>query len=288
MALAALLLLLSITTATFGKYIHRYHRKSFSNSVKSLVTANKLLREKIDFDVSSSDDSTFVILAFGQSNSANSSNFLYESHNTIINYYKGNTFIAKEPLLGMKGGLGGSVWTIFADKLIDNRMCRNVVVIPIGISGTNINCWSSGRCNTDLVETLGLLRQKNIKATHIFWHQGEADNSRISKGNYKDRLVSIINTVREFGQDAPFYCSIASYAPKRSALTGLGIDANIQQAQIETINEMPNVLAGPNTDKLIYAIDRFDGQHFSEIGLDRYSDLLMQSVIDGAEEIQQD
>jgi hypothetical protein len=257
------------------KYEPEYYRNRFYYRIKQ----KGWLDEKLDLSELKSD-STMTILTLGQANAANSSNMHYQARRDVLNYYNGSLYKAKEPLIGA-GGFGGSVWTILADKLIDSGFCKKVIIIPIAEGGTTVENWAIGDCSQKLQTTLLDLSQHNIKLTHIFWHQGESDNGK-SKDNYKKNLSRVVKIIRSHNQNAPFYCSVATYS-FLAKNKPIGVDSSIQNAQIEFIKENTNVLGGPNTDELIYAIDRFDSEHFSEYGNIRYANLWFRAVKDHRE-----
>src|SRR4051812_1788685 len=78
-----------------------------NNQRNRLVVDKKILRS----------DSIGVILTLGQSNASNFGQGKYECHNKVFNYFDGNVYKAKEPLLGADG-VNCSVWTRLADMLI--------------------------------------------------------------------------------------------------------------------------------------------------------------------------
>jgi hypothetical protein len=215
-------------------------------------------------------DKVMIFLAFGQSNAANYGDGTYVCHNEVYNYYKGDLFRAKEPLLGPDGG-NCSVWTRVADMLIDSGLYKKVIIVPCGIGQTSIDCWAEGGCKDVLLQTLDYLRKDNIQLTHILWDQGETDNvNKTTKAQYKARLNMLVNIIREKGFNAPFFASITGYFPYAND-NPLGIDKNITDAQTEVINERADVKHGPNTDSLNLAYYRVDGVHFTEKGLDKFA-----------------
>ena len=213
-------------------------------------------------------EKTIVFLAFGQSNSADYGEGIYTCKNEIYNYYKGDLYRAKEPLLGADGS-GSSVWTRVADLMIDSGLCKKVVIIPCGIGSTSVKCWSEGDCRKKLQATLDYLKKDNIKLTYVFWDQGETDNvDKTTKAEYKARLKNVINIVRQNNFNADFYCTITSYVPFNNN-NPMGINEAITSAQKETIAEIKNVKEGPDTDSLNLAYYRFDYLHFTAHGLDK-------------------
>lgn len=273
--LKSILLIISILLNIFCiREIVKYEPSSYKNRLYFGMRQHGWLDKKLSLSELKSD-STIIILTLGQSNAANSSNSYYSPKNNVLNYYNGQLYKAREPLIGA-GGDGGSVWTILADKMIDGALCKKVIIIPIAVGSTNIENWARGECSIKLRNTLDDLNKHNIKLTYVLWHQGEANNGT-SKANYKKNLSIILKTIREKKQTAPFYCSIATYS-FLAVTKPLGIDSVIQNAQREFIYENKNVLRGPNTDLLIYAIDRHDSQHFSQFGNFRYAELWLKAI----------
>lgn len=223
------------------------------------------------------DEDTFVILTLGQSNAANCSNDVYQPKNEVYNYFNQNIYKAEEPLKGANGNGGISVWSRVADKLIDSGKCNKVVIIPIARGGTGINFWVNGGGYELLNKTLVDLKNQNIKLTHILWHQGEADNGN-DKTVYYNNLNKLLKNIREY-ENAPFYCSITSYNPTSKLTETKGIDYNIQNAQYNFINDNETVFKGVNTDLIIDAIHRFDGQHFSIYGNKLYADMWFNALM---------
>jgi len=236
-------------------------------------------REKIaDKDKIANADGTMIFLAFGQSNASDYGAGSYICKNKeIYNYYKGDLYRAKEPLLG-PDGTGTSVWTRVADMLIDSGMYKKVIIVPCGIGQTSVDCWANGSCKIQLQKTLDYLKKDNIKLTHVFWDQGETDVvDKTTKNQYKERLKAVIKIVRDEQAGAPFFATITGYCPFQNDYP-LGIDTNITQAQHEVISEVNNVKLGPNTDSINLAYYRFDYLHFTEKGLDKLAGLWYNSI----------
>ena len=230
------------------------------------------------------DGKTMIALTFGQSNAANNGQNPYTPHNTgVYNYYAGKLYKAKDPLLGATRDKG-SVWSRLGDMLIDSGLYTKVIFIPIAVGGSEIACWTMGDCAKKLQETLEILDSQHILVTHIFWHQGETDNLKnTSKAKYKEQLATILKNVRSF-QQADVYISLASYHP--SAINKpFGVDSMIRNAQKEFVKENKKVLLGPDTDKLIHAIHRYDSVHFSDYGLIGFAQLWLRAIIEKRESV---
>ena len=237
--------------------------------VKNFFHKQQFFQTTYDLEIT---DSTYVFLTLGQSNAANRSTDVYQPKREVYNYYNNKIYKAKEPLIGTVGDKT-SVWTRVSDSLVALKKCDKVVLIPIAIGNTTVEDWSNGFCSEILQNTLEELKINNIKPTHVLWHQGEANNGK-SK-NYKSELVKVLNNIRKF-TNAPFYCSIATYNPE-STLT-LGIDVELQNIQTAFIKENDDVFLGANTDELIHAIYRYDGQHFSSIGNKKYAEMWINAL----------
>jgi len=224
-------------------------------------------------------DSTAVIFTLGQSNSANHGQGTYQCRNKqIFNYCNGFVFQAQEPLIGASGN-GCNVWTRLADLLIDHQLYKKVIIIPIGIGSSAVECWSEGNCNKKLQEALQFIKNDSIRVTHIVWHQGESDNiENTPKEIYKNRLAEVLTQIRTSSITAPFYVCTATYHPSITQKWN-GIDTAIQSAQKEFVSENEGVLAGPNTDLIDLAADRYDGVHFSERGLDKFARELYKCIV---------
>jgi len=255
------------------KYFQRKKNKIEKLSeVKNIQQDSLLVDKKILYS-----ENTGIILTFGQSNSANSGQGTYKCHNEVFNYFNGNLYKANEPLLGATGD-GCSVWTRLADMLIDSGLYKKVVLIPIGIGSTSIDCWANDICNEKLIESLEQIQKDSIKITHIIWHQGESDNiENTAKDVYKAKLKKILLQIRAHGIKANFYVCVASYHPYVMDKFN-GVDSCIQSAQIEFAKENKGTKLGPNTDLINLAADRWDGVHFSKRGLDKFAKELYDKI----------
>lgn len=219
---------------------------------------------------------TFVILTFGQSGAGNNAKDYYEAKHEVYNYYNGKIYKAEEPLKGCNGNGGISVWTRFADKLIEKNLCEKVILVPIARGGTWIDFWAKKEGNKLLIETLESLKSNNLKLTHVLWHQGAADNGGDIEA-YKAGQKKILQDVRKY-TDAPFFSSINTYLLESKLKETKGIDYNLQQAQKEFIAENTDVYLGVNTDILTESYYRYDGQHFTSLGNKIYAQMWVNSI----------
>lgn len=225
----------------------------------------KTLKDKEDIVKS---DKVMVVLTIGQSNAANFGDGSYTCKHPVYNYYKGDLYMAKDPILGANGP-GCSVWTRVADRLIDSGLYKKVILVPCAIGSTSVQCWAEGDCKAQLLKTLAYLKKDNIELTHIFWDQGETDNvDKTTKAEYKKRLKQVIGMIRAEQPNAVFFSTISSYFPFNND-NPFGISAAITAAQHEVIAEDEQVKLGPNTDDLNLAYYRQQDVHFTSKGLDQ-------------------
>lgn len=246
-------------------------KSRFANRLKQ----RGLINDKVPLSMALGD-STMTMLALGQSNAGNYVNHLHTPKNAVYNYYDRQLFTASDPLIGADGN-GGSVWTVLADMVIEQRLYKKVVIISLAIGGSTVECWAHGTCRQRLEKTLADMEQDGLAATHIFWHQGESD-AEYPPQLYKQDLNTIVALLKNRHQPAPFYCAIASYSPTHIN-TATGVNPAIADAQKEFISNRQGVYQGANTDSLIQAIDRYDGQHFSEIGNLRHARLWLDAIM---------
>jgi hypothetical protein len=219
-------------------------------------------------------DKTVVALVYGQSNSANMySQRIFQSSPRIVNLFDGKCYVASDPLLGTSGG-AGSAWTLTGTKLLATGKYDNIIFVPAGIGGSEIKRWAEGgNLNPLLVDVIRATTRK-YKFTHIIWHQGEIDAQlKTTQEEYKKRFSSMLATIRGLGVDAPVYVSVASIcAPFYDT------DNPITRAQRELVSVSQHIFPGPNTDTLNSPEDRFDDCHMSYTGMQKFSDLLLQTV----------
>ncbi len=228
-----------------------------------------------------SSKKVMVVLAFGQSNSANFGETKYRPQHESYSYYRGKLYRAEDPLPGADGDRG-SVWTRLADMVIESGMYEKVVLVTIGIGATSAGCWAEGECGRYLEETLRDLAAHNIRFTHILWHQGEQDNLQCTgHAEYTAQMNRLLALIRGYGQDAPMYVSLASYQPHNFSRSF--VSEEVRQGQADFINTNSGVLLGPDTDTLVSNRDRYDGVHFSDEGLDLFAGLWFNALKENSE-----
>ena len=238
-----------------------------SSTLKDTITVKDLSKE------------TTVILVFGQSNSSNYGQSKYDCKWEVYNWYDGKIVKARDPLKGADGQ-GGSVWGRLGDKMIESGLASKVLLVPLGIGSTTVADWSKGGIHHGkLLTTLTKLEEQHINIDLIIWHQGESDNFKnTSSSDYIESFEVIRKAIIDYGVIAPIFMSIASYHPNVNSLKNknLGCDPDIQAAQHALIKNYPDIFAGVNTDKLDKSYYRYDGIHFSVLGLEKNASLWLE------------
>ena len=234
--------------------------KSGNRYIKTLDSYSS----KIQVDCLESSSNLGVLVAFGQSNSANSSKFLVPESRVpdVINYHKGKCFLASSPLLGATGKSGEWI-SLLAQELVSNGTYKSVIVMSLGIGGSPIAAWTEGSpLNKNLILNLKKI-SATYKITDIIFHQGESDARWLISSNiYITSFTSLVNSIRKIGVTAPMFLSIASYCSG----TPSDYPNNITSAQIQAINSIDGVFLGPNTDTPLNSKMRYNDCHFNKLG----------------------
>jgi len=212
------------------------------------------LQNKVEVSCPKQDSSTIVILAIGQSNSANHAEkkFSTQFPKRVVNYYLGKCFTAESPLLGASGD-EGEYLTPMADLLIANRSASQVVILSKSIGQSTISDWiKGGKLMSELVSTLHSFSTK-YEVTHVVWHQGESDFMKgTTSREYYDSFITLHNLLVAEKVHAPVYSFISTkcgYNPKWIP------DNNISIAMRQLINDGVARLA-VDTDLILLPEDR--------------------------------
>lgn len=213
------------------------------------------------------DQDSAVLLVFGQSNAANFQGQRYQGVDArVVNFSDGRCYLASSPLLGADGKYGES-WTLLGNQLISAGLYRTVILVPAGVGSSSVRQWAAGGdLNAMLLRVVRQI-QARYTITALLWQQGATDFAQhTSEERYKAGMMSLINSLREAGVGAPFYVStsslqlVASWSP----------DNPITRAQ-KALVDGRSILAGPNTDRDVLAMDRYDGLHFSASGQEKFA-----------------
>jgi hypothetical protein len=229
-------------------------------------------------------DRTAVLLVLGQSNAANygGQRFASKHGDKIVNFFDGQCYVAASPLLG-SSGTKGEYWTQLGNHLIESGKFDTVVIAPMAYSGSAVKRWArGGDLNAVLVDTLSKIKADGHAITHVLWNQGEIDYVvGISEDAYRERLLSMIDTLRGEGVTAPVYLSIASKClePGNGGTRRHSSDNPVVRAQLALSRGEGNIRRGVNTDALLDGLDRYDDCHIGGVGAEKvaqaWADILL-------------
>ncbi len=216
-----------------------------------------------------------ILLLMGQSNAANSGGreSRYRAIHDVINFnwVNGKCYRAEDPLLGTDGE-GGTIWTRLGDELIENAGYRQVVLVDIAASGTQIRTWAgeNGPARR-AVDAAQKLRHLGRRFTHVLWHQGEADWAT-PPAVYIRLFKEMATYLRTNSVEAPIFVAQSTVCAARRS-------PGIQRAQYDLPNLVENVFPGANAD----TVDRFrdrqaDFCHFKASGLAQLARLWRQAI----------
>ncbi|HVY12381.1 MAG TPA: sialate O-acetylesterase [Alphaproteobacteria bacterium] len=212
---------------------------------------------------------TAVLLAFGQSNSANYGTGRYKAaDNRVVNFFEGACYAAESPLLGADGE-GGEPWTLLGNHLTGSGVFDQVIIVPAGVGATEIRRWApEGDLHPMLMEVVRGV-QKHYRITHLLWHQGELDFVlKTPEADYARAFQALLQSLREEGVAAPIYVCRATFVPD----AGWTADNPVAAAQAKLVDGK-TVFAGPDTDRHVPAADRHDQLHFAASGLETFARL---------------
>ena len=215
-----------------------------------------------------------VIVAFGQSNSANYAEHLYKPNElkNIINYFDGKCYLARSPLLGADGAKGEWI-SLTANNLVEKGVYNKVIILSSGIGATSIKRWAKGNdLNKMFIEVISSLSKKYI-ITDIIWHQGESDKQTHGKV-YKYYFETLLESIRNSNINAPIFLSIASNCGEEK---NWKYPNDISEAQLK-LAQLDGVEFGVNTDKKIPFSLRYDECHFGKLGQKIAADELATSI----------
>lgn len=234
---------------------------------------------------------TAVIVVAGQSYAANMpftdpdayvSQYTPRGAVSQLNVFDGNFYAAADPLLGTSG-VGGSMWTRMADRLIQSGKYDSVVLVPLAVGGSSVHDWQPGGSLFRKLELAfrELQTAGGLAPTHFIWEQGVADS--VSDPNaYASALFSMFGTLRSHGMTAPIYMNVNSESGGTVA-PDPGVAAKqaafgAEQSLIATSYPGLGIFQGVNFNQQpgLYTPDG----HFTSAGLDYFASE-WTSLIDG-------
>ena len=229
-----------------------------------------------------------VLFAFGQSNSANAARDRYVPLHDVVNFnaHDGKCYRAEDPLLGPSGE-SGSVWGRVGDELIREGLYRQVLIVPIGIGGTELARWVPGAdLHARIKGTAAMLRRLDIRPTHVLWHQGESDVFEdTAEEDYVAQFRALADSLPGLGIDAPVLPAIATHCDIWGNWPEyLPSAERVRSAQQSLPQRVANVRPGPDTDTIAGPRFRPDGCHFTHRGIAAHARLWVRAIRDAAPE----
>ncbi|PDS99982.1 hypothetical protein CO666_33125 [Rhizobium chutanense] len=221
-------------------------------------------------------DRTAVLLILGQSNAANDGGQRHRSNYGahLVNAFDKQCFIAASPLLGSTD-TKGEYWTLLGNDLIASGQNDSVVLAPLAYSGSAVARWATGGdINPVLVDTVKQLQDSGYRITSVLWVQGEADLVLGTTAQaYQDHFMSMVDTLRQHGVEAPVYISIASKClePSNGGFKEHIPDNAIVRAQLALSKSGHGIREGVDSDALLNGDDRYDDCHIGGSGAEKVS-----------------
>lgn len=201
-------------------------------------------------------EQSFVLVGFGQSNSANHAGHRFDTKDNIVNFFNGKCYAAKDPMLGASG-TGGSVWLPLAERLDIGD--KTIVLATFGIGGTKVSNWLDENYLMPIYQkNVSILKTFYSKPNAVVWIQGESDVST-PRDDFEQDLKEWFGIVRKDFNDAKIYITGTSYCKG-------AYNNNILQAQEKYASEIGGIFVG-STDVLNNDAFRYDGCHFSREGI---------------------
>ena len=219
---------------------------------------------------------TAVLLVLGQSNAANDGGQRHRSNYgaRVVNAFDKRCFIAASPLLGSTD-TKGEYWTRLGNELIASGQNDSVVLAPLAYGGSEVARWATGGdLNPMLVDTVKQLQDSGYRITSVLWVQGEADLVLGTTSEaYQQHFMSMVDTLRQHGVEAPVYISIASKClePSNGGFKEHIPDNAIVRAQLALSKSGHGIREGVNTDALLDGDDRYDDCHIGGSGAEKVS-----------------
>ncbi|MBX5183375.1 MULTISPECIES: sialate O-acetylesterase [unclassified Rhizobium] len=219
---------------------------------------------------------TAVLLILGQSNAANDGGQRHRSNYgaRVVNAFDKRCFIAASPLLGSTD-TKGEYWTLLGNYLIASGQYDSVILAPLAYSGSEVARWATGGdLNPVLVDTMKQLQDSGYRITGVLWVQGEKDLVIGTTAEaYRDHFMSMVDTLRQHGVEAPVYISIASKClePSNGGFKEHIPDNAIVRAQLALSKSGHGIREGVNSDALLDGDDRYDDCHIGGTGAEKVS-----------------
>ncbi|MGO6747020.1 sialate O-acetylesterase, partial [Rhizobium ruizarguesonis] len=169
----------------------------------------------------------------------------------------------------------GEYWTLLGNNLIASGQNDSVILAALAYSGSEVARWATGGdLNPVLVDTMKQLQGSDYRITSVLWVQGEKDLViGTTAETYQEHFMSMVDTLRQHGVEAPVYISIASKClePSNGGFKEHIPDNAIVRAQLALSKSGHGIREGVNSDALLDAEDRYDDCHIGGTGAEKVS-----------------
>jgi hypothetical protein len=251
-----------------GRFIERnFFEKEVVTKLQKKVHAYVDIANKLEVSCPAEDDA-YVIIGFGQSNSANHAGHRFETNKDIVNFYNGKCYVANDPFLGATGK-SGSVWIPLSEQL--NVKDKTIVLSTFGVGGTKVSDWLDDNYLMPFYkENIDALGKFYKKPSAVVWIQGESDVSTPNEV-FSKQLKDWFEILRTDFSDSNIYVTGTSYCDNQS-------NDSVLVAQRKQADNIGAVYVD-STDKLLQQRYRYDDCHFSEKGVKALASLIVGSWI---------
>lgn len=281
-----LLILIILSGATFALGVYAGAKRVWplpqlkrllATEAQSLVRTDQFGRllsypGKIEIGCPIQDEKTAVLLLVGQSNAANYQGQRYQSaDDRVVNFLDGRCYRAASPLLGADGQRG-EPWTLLGNKLVQSGLYHTVILVPAAVGGSSVRRWAAGGDLNAMLMAVITAAKARYTINAVLLDQGTTDFvERMPEGEYRSDLKSMIDSVRTQGVHAPFFITRSTAGPPDWTE-----DNPVARAQATLADSRNAVFDGPNTDRDVTPLDRYDGYHYGASGQEKFTDAWMR------------
>ncbi len=281
-----LLILIILSGATFALGVYAGDKRVWplpqlkrllATEAQSLVRTDQFGRllsypGKIEIGCPIQDEKTAVLLLVGQSNAANYQGQRYQSaDDRVVNFLDGRCYRAASPLLGADGQRG-EPWTLLGNKLVQSGLYHTVILVPAAVGGSSVRRWAAGGDLNAMLMAVITAAKARYTINAVLLDQGTTDFvERMPEGEYRSDLKSMIDSVRTQGVHAPFFITRSTAGPPDWTE-----DNPVARAQATLADSRNAVFDGPNTDRDVTPLDRYDGYHYGASGQEKFTDAWMR------------
>jgi hypothetical protein len=169
---------------------------------------NLELSNQQQVDKTPPDKDLDLYLLIGQSNMAGRGAVEEEDrreHPRVLTLNRENQWVpAKDPIHFDKKIAGVGPGRSFGLVMADQKPARTIGLVPCAVGGSSIRCWEPGAIHKqtqthpydNMLKRMQIARQSGT-LKGILWHQGESDSAMGLDGTYDDKLIQLIERLRQ-------------------------------------------------------------------------------------------